>query len=187
MDEVLDTIAYIDRNAIVAGFGGLPQDYPWGSASLLFRYASDRLNHTQKLESMSSTYLREILKTRITLPGDWQIDDQGMLDPVCFVEWKKVEELYKTPLKYLYHLSKKLEGKINLDLSQGQKTFIPDKEMREITKRICSQSFGHCDVRMLDVKSRLSIARTLRREYASTPKQISRMLHLEAEVLKDFI
>ena len=34
-EELLETIAYIDRNCIMAGFKGLPADYPWGSATLL--------------------------------------------------------------------------------------------------------------------------------------------------------
>ena len=119
--------------------------------------------------------------------SDWEIDKQGMLDPACFIEWQKVESMYKSPLKYLYHLSKKLEGKINLDLSQGPKTFLPDKELREVTRNLCVQLFQQSDVRMLDINSRLRVAKTLRREYASTPKQISRMLHLDADVLKDFI
>ena len=186
-EEILDTIAYIDRNSIVAGFKGLPQDYPWGSARLLFRHGSNRFHQTDMIQNIGSCSLREILKTRVRLPADWEIDKQGMLDPACFIEWHKVESMYKSPLKYLYHLSKKLEGKINLDLSQGPKTFLPDKELREITRNLCVQLFQQSDVRMLDINSRLRVAKTLRREYASTPKQISRMLHLDADVLKDFI
>ena len=30
-EEILEVAAYIDRNSIVAGFNGLPSEYPWGS------------------------------------------------------------------------------------------------------------------------------------------------------------
>ena len=81
----------------------------------------------------------------------------------------------------------KLEGKINLEISQDSKSLIRDKELREITKNLCLQSFGKSDVSRLTAENRLKIARILKKDYASSHKQISRMLHLDAEVLKDFI
>lgn len=186
-EDVLETIAYIDRNAIVAGFKGLPQDYPWASSRLLFRNGNNKIRDARLLKDFSQNQVRAILKTRISLPVEWSFNKDGMIDPVYFTEWQKVEALYKTPIRYLYYLTKKLEGKINLALAEGHRSFVPDKDLREITKNICMKSFSQSDVRKLDVKSRIWIAKILRREYASTPKQISRMLHLDAELLKDFI
>ena len=81
----------------------------------------------------------------------------------------------------------KLEGKINLEISQDQKSLIRDNELREITKDLCLQSFGENDISKLNVEKRLKIARILKRDYASSYKQISRMLHLDSEALKEFI
>lgn len=186
-EDILETIAYIDRNSIVAGYTGLPQDYPWSSCGLQFRHSKDESYKYESLKTFTNIELRSVLKTRVTLPSSWRVDKQGMLDPACFTEWQKVQSLYKTPIRYLYYLTKKLEGKINLTLSQSLKSFLPDKELREITRNLCLESFHQNDVRKLDVNSRISLARTLKREYASTHKQISRMLHLDSEVLKDFI
>ena len=186
-EDILETIAYIDRNAIVAGFKGLPQDYPWASTCLLFRHGKKELSDKIFLKDYTVRQLRDIIRTRVNLPGDWLIDKRGMLDPTCFTEWQKVESLYKSPLRYLFYLTKKLEGKINLTLSQNQKSFISDRDLREVTKNLCFESFGQSDVRTLDLKKRLHIAKILKRDYASTPKQISRMLHLDSDILKDFI
>ena len=81
----------------------------------------------------------------------------------------------------------KLEGKINLEISQDQKSLIRDNELREITKDLCLQSFGENDISKLNAEKRLKIARILKRDYTSSYKQISRMLHLDAEALKEFI
>ena len=186
-EDLLETIAYIDRNAIVAGFKGMPQDYPWASSRLLFRHGSNELSDTTLLKNLTQIQVRSILKTRIDLPSEWPVNKIGMLDSAYFTEWQKVEALYKTPIRYLYYLTKKLEGKINLVLSQNSKSFIPDKDLREITKNICIERYNHNDIRKLDINSRINIARILRREYASTSKQISRMLYLDADILKDFI
>ena len=110
-----------------------------------------------------------------------------MLDPRDFIEWREVENLFKSPARYLYHLSMKLEGKINLEISQDQRPLIRDKELREITKNLSLESFGESNISRLNAENRLKIARILKRDYASSNKQISRMLHFDTEALKDFI
>lgn len=47
--------------------------------------------------------------------------------------------------------------------------------------------FGHEDIKALDVKSKLSIAKKLRYDYLSTLKQISRMVYLKEDMLKGFV
>ena len=185
-EDLLATIAYLDRNAMVAGFRGLPQEYPWSSSGLLFK-SNCCANSYTPLNALGVNQLRELIKTRISIPGDWKIDSEGMLDPHDFTEWRDVENLFKSPARYLYHLSMKLEGKINLEISQEQKSLIRDKELREITKNLCQQSFGESDISRLNAENRLKIGRILKRDYAASHKQISRMLHLDAEALKDFI
>lgn len=184
-EEILEVAAYIDRNSIVAGFNGLPSEYKWSSSSVIFKDKSDCSDKC--LNDFSLTQLRDMLKTRVKLPGGWTINQDLMIDPRCFTEWKKVETLYKTPMRYLYYVTKKLEGKINMALSQGQKTFILDKDLRHITADLSQKHFSKDDIRKLDINSRLVLARILRRNYASTPKQIARMLHLNVEVLKGFV
>ena len=58
---------------------------------------------------------------------------------------------------------------------------------RHFTKEISRELYGVDDVRSLDVKSRLAIARKLRYDYASTVKQISRMLYLAPDALGGFV
>ena len=190
-EDILETIAYIDRNAMLGGYSGLPFNYPWSSAKFLFcdlKHSLKSSSHVERrVKDYSRNQLRDILKTRVVLPEDWIIGSTGMLNPACFIEWEKVENLFKSPARYLYYVTKKLEGKINLALDQGAKSFVPDKDLRIITSNLSKEMFRHDDVRTLDVKSRLMVARILKRDYASTTKQISRMLHLEFDVLKDFV
>lgn len=206
-EDLLESIAYIDRNCIMAGFKGLPADYPWGSARHIFRYANDAdpvfarvvrddcvigceiKCHAKyrKVSEISSTELREIIRSRIKIPDEWTITSNGMIDPRCYLQWERVERLFISPIRYLYYLSKKLEGKIDLVLSQSNKTFIKDKDLRLIVEHLATEMFYCNDIRTLKVNSRLQIARKLRHEYACTIKQISRMLHMDYETLKGFI
>ena len=186
-DELMEVIAYIDRNSVVAGFKRLPNEYPWGSAKYIFRENSG-LGTTRKISDLGFNERRRILKTRIPLPDNWVIDERGMLIPdKSFLNIKKLENIFKSPIRYNYFLAKKLEGKIDLAISHGKKTFLADKELRPIMTKIALTLYKTEDTRSLDIKSKLVIARELRYNYASTVKQIARMLNLDPEVLKGFI
>jgi hypothetical protein len=113
------------------------------------------------------------------------VDQYGMILPHCFLAIDTLNKLFGSPIRYLYFLSKKLEGKI--DMQHGIKSFISDKEMRVITERLSKAIFATDDVRYLDFKSKIVIARKLRYQYASTPKQVSRMLSLDVATLSEFI
>ena len=183
-EQLLDTIAYIDRNSIVAGGRYLPSEYPWGSARYMFR--ERRIPCGRHISEMSKKEVHESLNTWSTLPEDWMVDDQGMLIPErCFINIDFIEGLFRSPTRYLYHLSRKLEGKI--EMQQGIRAFIPDKELRPVTEELAKKLFGKSKVKDLDFNSKILLARKLRYDYASTPKQISRMLSMNSEILSKFI
>ena len=186
-EYLLETIAYIDRNSIVAGYCHLPSEYPWGSARYMFREKPDKHKTWKSLGDLSARELREVLRTRIQLPKDWNIDSNGMINPQHFTEIHKASAIFKSPARYLYFLSKKLEGKIDIDAAQGNRTFISDKELRPIVIRMSENMFQTSDIKLLNVNNRLILARKLRHEYASTTKQISRMVFLDPEILKGFV
>lgn len=185
-EVLLDTISYIDRNPTVAGYRYLPVDYPWGSARFMFRKEVD-FGPVRKISEISSRELRKLLRTRITVPGDLLVDSDGMLLPTQILEIAAAERLYKSPVRYIYFLSKKLEGKIELLMDQNGKSFIPDIEMRKIVENISNEMFGTSLIHTLDFNARIALARKLRYEYASTPKQISRMVNINHEQLSKFI
>ena len=184
-EELMSTIAYLDRNSVVAGFKFLPSEYPWGSARYIFRDNALEIT-SRRLGEIGLNEKRRLLKTRTPLPDDWEIDYHGMLVPgKSFLNIARLEKIFKTPIRYNYFLAKKLEGSI--EMAQGFKTFLPDKELRPVASQISMTLFGTTDIRSLNVKSRLRIARKLRHGYAATIKQISRMVYLDTESLKGFI
>ena len=73
------------------------------------------------------------------------------------------------------------------EMAQSLKTFLPDKELRPVASQISMALFGTTDIRFLNVKSKLRIARELRHAYAATVKQISRMVYMDPESLNGFI
>ena len=225
-EALMETVAYIDRNSIMAGYKFLPCDYPWGSAKYMFRedcarssYKKGGLVKKDAYTVLSRTELgnisaekcasaedvvsikeiasikevaelqvvecRALIKSRKQIPSHWEVDKYGMIMPYCFLSLDVLNKLFVSPLRYLYFLSKKLEGKI--EMVQGIKSFISDKEMRVITATLSKEMFETEDVKSLNFESKIFLARKLRYQYASTPKQVSRMLSLDVGTLSEFI
>jgi hypothetical protein len=110
-----------------------------------------------------------------------------MLCPDSFIDTSIIESYFKTPVRYSYFLARKLEGVVEQEIESSQKTFIPDIELREIVRKMIMQDYGKESIADLDVNARLSVARKLRYDYASTLKQISRMVHLDRSALEGFM
>lgn len=185
-ERLLNTIAYLDRNPLVAGFAKLPGEYPWGSARCYFK-ADSSAEFTKLIAGLTKNERRAVLRTRTVFPRDWKINELGMIDPLCFLDSKRVESYFKSPLRYTYFLAKKLEGIVEQDLEYSQKAFLPDKDVRAIIGKLSHELFGVTSVSRLDVKSKLLIARRLRYDYASTVKQIARLLRLDKTALEGYI
>lgn len=188
-EALLNTIAYLDRNPPMAGYRYMHSEYPWGSSKFVFRASSvmDSSDSWKPASTYTRRALRSIVNSKVTIPGDWMINDSGMIHPMSFLNIKKLESCYKTPVRYAYFLAKKIEGIVEQDLQHSQKLFIPDKELRPIVRKMTRELFGTDNITELDVKDRLLIAKRLRYNYASTVKQISRMIHLDPSALEGYI
>ena len=184
-ERLLATIAYLDRNPIVAGWRMMPDEYRWGVSRFMFR-PQGGFESFRRLDTFSLREQSVLMGTHVKLPQDWRVDESGMLDIRCFVDVVFLERLFKSPGRYLYFLSKKLEGDIDQFFSMGTKTFVQDKDLRPVVEKLAKELYGEEDVRLLSVNTRLLLARKLRYEYASTVKQIARMLHLDVELLKGY-
>lgn len=184
-EYLFEVMAYIDRNVIKANFPYLPSEYRWGSAKYLFKKRSSVVGTT--LSELSVRGQRAALGTHTMLPQGWEIFPDGMLNPLCFCEFDSVESLFKTPARYLYFLSKKVEGRVEEDMTSLNRTYIMDKDLRHVVESLAKEMYGASDIRKLDMGARLGLAKKLRYEYFSTPKQISRMLGVSVDALKGYI
>ena len=112
-EELAATIAYLDRNSVVAGFKFLPSEYPWGSARYMFREGAVDIK-SRRLGDIGLNEKRRMLKTRIPLPGK------------SFLNIARLENIFKTPIRYNYFLAKKLEGttRFHLALNSTEKHLI---------------------------------------------------------------
>ena len=108
---LMEIIAYLDRNAIMAGYRFLPSEYRWGAARYFFKenlccndtspaginsgrtYSNSRGENTsngrdsgsgfRKISDCRKEEIIKIFRTKTIFPGDWQFDETGMLDSRC--------------------------------------------------------------------------------------------------------
>ena len=88
-EALMNTIAYIDRNSIVAGYRFMPCEYPWGTARYMFRDKSDGTMANvvcTKIGEMTIDRQRAVMKSRIRVPGEWLICQNGMVLPSSFMD-----------------------------------------------------------------------------------------------------
>ena len=188
-ESLLNTLAYLDRNPPMAGYRYMHSEYPWGSSKYIFRDTKtfEKEESWKSASSYTRRALRAILNSKVEIPGNWLINESGMVHPQSFLNIRKLESCYKTPVRYAYFLAKKIEGIVEQELEHSQKLFIPDKELRSIVRKMARDLSGTENIIELNVKERLIIAKRLRYNYASTIKQISRMVHLSPSALDGFI
>ena len=188
-ESLLNTLAYQDRNPPMAGYRYMHSEYPWGSSKYIFRDTKtfEKEESWKSASSYTRRALRAILNSKVEIPGNWLINESGMVHPQSFLNIRKLESCYKTPVRYAYFLAKKIEGIVEQELEHSQKLFIPDKELRSIVRKMARDLSGTENIIELNVKERLIIAKRLRYNYASTIKQISRMVHLSPSALDGFI
>ena len=186
-ESLLNTIAYIDRNSMVAGYRSVPMEYPWGTSRYMFRDCVNRVTeNTKTISEFTVRDIRGILKTRVRLPDYWLVNSEGMIMPTSYIDISRLEKLFKSVNAYLFFLSKKLEGIVELEMENGRKTFTPDKELRPVAEKMAQEMFG-CPIADLNVSSKINIARRLKSEYLASVKQVSRMVQLKEELLDGFI
>lgn len=189
-ENLLNALAYIDRNSIVAGYKYMPCEYPWGAARYMFcdnEHGGQELHDLRTIGSMSVVERRSFFKTKMVLPEEWRVDNRGMIYPGSFMDFGRMEQIFRSSLRYSYFLAKKLEGTVEMQFSDSKKVFLPDKELRDIVKNLARQLFGNENIRILDMKSRIVLAKRLRYDYAATVKQISRMVYLDGDLLNGFV
>ena len=187
---ILTSIAYVLRNCIAAGFRYCAIDYLWSSASLYFRDAESLRNFTtgwQRLSEISVKERNRRLQTQMDLPSDWLITPDGYIWPGCYIDYKHVERLFKTPKSFTYFMGQGKEEEINKSLGMEASVQIPDMELREKATIHCLRMFKTTNMRRLDATRRIELAKILRKEYKCSIKQIARIVHLDSQYIKELV
>ena len=188
-------ICYVIKNAPVGGLFYNAYDYPWGSGPLYFRnnnlwsspaWVDDNSPHFGNLSNMGIREKRKLLKTKDSIPYNVKIIN-GMIFPGEYVAYNIVELIFKTPKSFNFFMGISKEEDIESKGGIVSRLSIPISEMRQHRKEVCAELFGTESIRSLSTAQRLKVARRLKSNYDSSPKQICKLCGLIFCEVKDLL
>lgn len=156
--ELMNKFMYVYRNAIAAGYPGMPWDYIGGPGNIFF------IDHNQvngkPVSELSKTERREMLHSKKIPPEGWLHNDEGLVLPHSYVDWRRVEMLFRSPKVFLafLHQSKNIESAIDLECSKEYVRTVSEKELRATCKKMCLNMFGKATLSRASLEERIAVA-----------------------------
>lgn len=186
-NELKTKFMYVYRNAISAGYPLAPWKYEWGPGDIYFVDHNSIMMLGRRIGEYPVLTRRAMFHTATRLPEDWRCNDEGMLLPHSYIDWKSVESLFKSPKAFLAFLSQKkdVEAEIDRECSAGVVHRVSETELRREAKAMCAALWGLPTISRASVEQRMAVAQKLwsdRRTYSLSV--LSRVAMLDKAVLE---
>ena len=159
--ELKNKIMYVYRNAIAAGWKGMPWNYVGGPGDIFFVDHNEKAMAGRPLSGYPRYQTYAMFHSRLNLPEAWRVDEKGLLLPHCWMDWQRVENLFRTPRAFIafMHQSRDMEIAINQECTQKKMENVKESELRVVCRKLCSEMFGKTILSKASMEERLSIAR----------------------------
>lgn len=180
-------ICYTLRNAQVAGLKYMAYDYPWSSASLMFRSSGhwtspDSSRRLIQASEYPVEQLREILHTREIPKCGFHLIE-GLVYPADYVDITVAESIFRTHRAFSFFMGQAKESEVESIGGIVSNLSIPINEMMQHRDELCQSLYGTTKIRSLDTMQRLRLARQLRHRFKCSAKQIIRVCCLSKDAL----
>lgn len=180
-----NAVAYVLRNAMVAGFKLLPHQYPWGSGDVYFR--RDYTPAGRRVDSFSARELKMVLKSKATLPENYIINDDGFVSPLCYVDYRSVEQFFGHPSRFLGALSAKKEAEFEVFLGIADR-YTPDmEELRMSVKELIREEFNVNSVSQLSMEQKIKLCGMMWKNFRASRKQIALITRLRMDIINTIV
>lgn len=182
--ELMQKIIYVFRNPMDAGYPYFPEDYPWGVGRIYFHPLPAALG--KKVGDMTEREKRSLFRTRTKIPGEWLVDEKGMLLPRCYIDMDGVHQLFGSPKRFIRFLFVKKKDITDQDekiaLSFLEKK--GDAELHALADEESRRLFGR-RITKLTQAERLQVAGILWQERRTlSRKQLARAVRMKADILE---
>lgn len=154
--ELKDKFMYVYRNAIAADFNLMPWEYEWGPGNIYFVDHAAMSCIGRPLSRLSYNAQMKMFHTKVKLPAEWRINDEGMILPHCYIDWKRVENMFGRSRVFIafMHLGK---DKV-LNLNTYDATKVKEADLRKEAEELCMNIFN-CRLKDANLDQRISIAK----------------------------
>ncbi len=178
-DEAFErAIAYVQMNSVAANICLEPSQYPWGTGNLFFS------RHTptgQYLKNISVRSKNKVLHSRIEMPPNLLLNDDGYIEPATYIKKDIVESIFRSANRMRYFLSKSSKAKSIIDdkLKSGYVPSFKDGLLFEAAKELCMSMFQKQGIANLTNIQTIELIRQLQYRFSAAPDQIARVTGLD--------
>lgn len=172
-DESLErAIAYVQMNCVAANICMNPAEYRWGTGSTFFQ-STPRTG--QPLGSYSKRAQIRMLHSKLDLPSDWIVGEEGYVLPSSYVCVKFVENLFRTPKRMNYFLVNSSKAKRRLALKEEGIPSFRDQVILAAVQDLCQTLFHQQSVANLNEEQQSVLVSQIRRRFSADINQIARV------------
>lgn len=188
--ELKNKIMYVYRNAIAARMPVLPWEYEWGPGNIYFVDHSSLESQGKPISALSLYQQRLRFHSHIHLPQNWRINDEGLILPHCYIDWRRVEKEFGTPFVFVsfMHQTREEECRLEAECSRRAVEKLSEAELRKEVNEYVWKVYGRRKISDAIVEERIASARHFwseRRTYS--PSTLSRVVLIDLKVLKDLL
>lgn len=189
-NKLKDKIMYDYRNPIAAGYAGMPWHYAGGLGDIFFSDHDARIASGLMIKDLTVQRRRELFHTRIDLPISWTYWPSGLIVPDCYIDYKRLEALFRSPKGVLAFMYQSKEKEMAEDAICARE-FIKDmgeKDLRHIAKDLGRAMFGKEYVIRLTDKEKILVAQKMwASRYTYSISALGRATHLDKNILETIL
>ena len=174
-DESLErSIAYVQMNCVASNICGHPSQYPWGTGNAFFSTKSG--THSIRIGDISARARERMLHSNCDfLPQDWQITENGFINPSSYIDCQAVESLFRTPRRMNYFLTSSSKAKKRIETAEDKLPAFRDQTILAALPDLFRSLFNKDSFTSLLSNEKIEIARQIRFRFSADANQIARV------------
>lgn len=177
LDNLMNAIAYTNRNAFVVSAYDSPFSYPWGTGRYYFNHDA-LMRYNSEKKPLRLMQRRGIMHTRDFEDVDGVMLIDGYASPFSFCDIATGEALFQSARNYFLKIARNVEAYTMFAQSIGEKMFYSDEDLFTIVVHICKSKFKVPRPSLLSIDDKLMVAKKLHYDYNASNKQIARILKM---------
>ena len=180
-----NVIAYVLRNPLAAGICMMPYHYRW--SSMMEYFSGGRQCQGKCVNEMSERMRFRILKSRTSVPDHYIVDEFGMILPSCYVDVAAVEKIFRHPARLLVSIARKVEADVEIAFGISDTVCMSYNDIKSQLPDLIRREFGKESINQLSMDQRIKLCLYLKRNFRAGIKQISRLTHLDPNLVSKVI
>ncbi|MBP5566726.1 MAG: hypothetical protein J6X57_04475 [Bacteroidales bacterium] len=160
-------VAYVLMNSVAAKICLHASEYPWGTGACYFNPTP--VTGT-RIGDMSGRTRIKILRSRFSVPEDYTVNEQGYVNPSCYVPVKFVESVFRAPSRMTYFLNNSSKAK-----RVKEAPSFKDQIIGAAIQDLLVSLFRKHSITGLDDRQKSELFRQVKFRFSADPAQIARV------------